>query len=127
MNNVAQAVEVLDALGRCADLCRKLAEPDGPFEGGSAPVPFEVRAGVGTCFTEAPRGTVFHQLELDDAGRVVHATIMTPTAQNCANLEADMRVLAEKLIADGAEAPEVRAEVEKLVRAYDPCFSCSVH
>ena len=127
LNNVAQAVEVLDALGRCADLCRKLAEPDGPFEGCSTPVPFEVRAGVGTGFTEAPRGTVFHQLELDDAGRVVHATIMTPTAQNCANLEADMRVLAEKLIADGAEAPEVRAEVEKLVRAYDPCFSCSVH
>ncbi|MDO5791374.1 MAG: Ni/Fe hydrogenase subunit alpha [Coriobacteriia bacterium] len=127
LNNVAQAVEVLDALGRCADLCRKLAEPDGPFEGDSAPVPFEVRAGVGTGFTEAPRGTVFHQLELDDAGRVVHATIMTPTAQNCANLEADIRVLAEKLIADGAEAPEVRVEVEKLVRAYDPCFSCSVH
>ena len=74
LNNVAQAVEVLDALGRCADLCRKLAEPDGPFEGCSTPVPFEVRAGVGTGFTEAPRGTVFHQLELDDAGRVVHAT-----------------------------------------------------
>ena len=90
-------------------------------------MPFEVRAGVGTGFTEAPRGTVFHQLELDDAGRVVHATIMTPTAQNCANLESDMRVLAEKLIANGAEAPEVRTEVEKLVRAYDPCFSCSVH
>ena len=27
----------------------------------------------------------------------------------------------------GAEASEVRTEVEKLVRAYDPCFSCSVH
>ena len=52
---------------------------------------------------------------------------MTPTAQNCANLEADMRVLAEKLVADGAEKPEVQLEVEKLVRAYDPCFSCSVH
>ena len=58
---------------------------------------------------------------------MVHATIMTPTAQNCANLEADMRVLAEKLVADGAEKPEVQLEVEKLVRAYDPCFSCSVH
>ena len=46
LNNVAQAVEVLDALGRCADLCRKLAEPDGPFEGCSTPVPFEVRSTV---------------------------------------------------------------------------------
>lgn len=127
MNNVAQAVEVLDALSRCAGLCRRLAEPDGEFEGGSKPVAFEVKAGTGAGFTEAPRGALFHQLELDDSGRVVHASIMTPTAQNCANLEADMRVLAEALVANGAEAPEVQAEVEKLVRAYDPCFSCSVH
>lgn len=127
MNNVAQAVEVLDALSRCAGLCRRLAEPDGEFEGGSKPVAFEVKAGTGAGFTEAPRGALFHQLELDDSGRVVHASIMTPTAQNCANLEADMRVLAEALVANGAEPPEVQAEVEKLVRAYDPCFSCSVH
>lgn len=127
MNNVAQAVEVLDALSRCAGLCRRLAEPDGEFEGGSKPVAFEAKAGTGAGFTEAPRGALFHQLELDDSGRVVHASIMTPTAQNCANLEADMRVLAEALVANGAEPPEVQAEVEKLVRAYDPCFSCSVH
>ena len=127
LNNVAQAVEVLDALARCAELCRRLAEPDGAFEGGSAPVTFEVRAGRGCGFTEAPRGALFHELELDESGRVVHASIMTPTAQNCANLEADMRVLAEKLVADGAEQPEVQLAVEKLVRAYDPCFSCSVH
>ena len=38
-----------------------------------------------------------------------------------------MRVLAEALVADGASATDVRAAVEKLVRAYDPCFSCSVH
>ncbi len=125
MNNVAQAVEIVDALERCAKLCRRLAADE--FEGSSEPVPFEVRAGRGVGFTEAPRGALFHELELDDAGRVVHASIITPTAQNVANLEADMRVLAEKLVADGADADEVRMEVEKLVRAYDPCLSCSVH
>ena len=52
---------------------------------------------------------------------------MTPTAQNVANLEADMRVLAEQLVAEGAEEDIVRLEIEKLVRAYDPCLSCSVH
>ena len=57
----------------------------------------------------------------------MRASIVTPTAQNMANLEADMRLLAEKLAAEGAEEPELRMEVEKLVRAYDPCFSCSVH
>lgn len=125
MNNVAQAVEIVDALERCAALCRRLAADE--FEGTSEPVAFEVRAGRGVGFTEAPRGALFHELELDDAGRVVRASIITPTAQNVANLEADMRVLAEKLVADGADADKVRMEVEKLVRAYDPCLSCSVH
>ena len=97
------------------------------MEGSSEPVSFEVRAGRGVGFTEAPRGALFHDLELDGEGRVVHASIMTPTAQNVANLEADMRVLAEQLVAEGAEEDAVRLEIEKLVRAYDPCLSCSVH
>ena len=124
-NNVAQAVELVDALERCAELCRRLAADE--FEGGSAPVPFEVRAGRGVGYTEAPRGVLFHELELDDAGRVVHASIITPTSQNVANMEADMHKLAELMIAQGADEPTVRLRVEELVRAYDPCLSCSVH
>lgn len=126
LNNVAQAVELVDALDRCAGICRALAEPDG-VEGPSEPVAFEVRAGRGVGFTEAPRGALFHDLELDGEGRVVHASIMTPTAQNVANLEADMRQLAEQLAASGTEEEAIKLEIEKLVRAYDPCLSCSVH
>lgn len=126
MNNVAQAVELVDALDRCAGICRRLAEPD-MFEGSSEPVAFEVRAGRAVGFTEAPRGALFHDLEIDADGRVAHASILTPTAQNVANLEADMRLLAEKLVADGAEKDDIQLEIEKLVRAYDPCLSCSVH
>lgn len=128
MNNVAQAVEIVDALERCAGLCRRLAEPAGAaFEGTSEPVPFEVRAGRGVGFTEAPRGALFHELELDEEGRVVHASIMTPTAQNVANLEADMRQLAERMVEAGRSEAAIKLEMEKLVRAYDPCLSCSVH
>ena len=52
---------------------------------------------------------------------------MTPTAQNVANLEADMRQLAERLSGEGRPEDSIRLEIEKLVRAYDPCLSCSVH
>ena len=55
------------------------------------------------------------------------ANIITPTSQNIANLEADMRVLAQSLADAGAPLDDIRLEVEKLVRAYDPCLSCSVH
>ena len=125
LNNVAQAVEIVDALVRCAELCRMLA--DDRVEGSSKPVPFTVRSGKATGFTEAPRGALFHTLELDDGGRVKSASIMTPTAQNLANLEADMRLLAEKLVAAGADEAAIRRAEEMLVRAYDPCLSCSVH
>lgn len=124
-NNIAQAVELVDVLVRCSALCRRLAE--GDFEGSSKPVDFEVRAGRGVGFTEAPRGALFHEIELDGNGRVVSASILTPTSQNIANIEADMRLLAEDLIAKGYDRAAIQLEVEKLVRAYDPCLSCSVH
>lgn len=124
-NNVAQAVEVVDALVRCAAVCRKLAT--NGYEGSSEPVAFQVRAGKGVGFTEAPRGALFHELELDASGHVITANIITPTSQNIANVEADMRLLAQKLADEGATADAIRLEVEKLVRAYDPCLSCSVH
>lgn len=125
MNNVAQAVELLDALDRCASLCRRLAADE--FEGASTPVPFEVKAGTGVGFTEAPRGALFHRLTLDDGGRVKSANILTPTSQNIANMEADMAEVAQRFADAGRSAEAIKLEVEKLVRAYDPCLSCSVH
>ena len=125
LNNVAQAVELVDALERCIILCRRLAADE--FEGPSSPVDFKVRAGRGVGYTEAPRGVVLHELELDEAGRVVYASIITPTSQNVANMEDDMRLLAEKMVAEGAEESAIRLCIEELVRAYDPCLSCSVH
>lgn len=124
-NNLAQAVELVDALERCADICRKLA--DNEFQGTSEVVEFEVKAGRGVGFTEAPRGALFHNLELDKDGKVVQASIITPTAQNIANLEKDLRLLAETLLSSGVTEADMYLEIEKLVRAYDPCLSCSVH
>ncbi|MCI9129741.1 MAG: Ni/Fe hydrogenase subunit alpha [Eggerthellaceae bacterium] len=124
-NNIAQAVEIVDALIRCAGICRKLAT--NGYDGSSEPVGYEVRAGRGVGFTEAPRGALFHEIELDEDGRIVRANIITPTSQNIANLEADMALLAQLLVEQGAVASDIQLEVEKLVRAYDPCLSCSVH
>lgn len=122
-NNLAQAIELVDSLIRCSAICRDLAY----MEGDSTPVDFEVKAGRGVGMTEAPRGVVFHDLEFDDTGRIVHASIITPTAQNLGALEADMRQLAEILAEENLDEEYIRMEIAKLVRAYDPCISCSVH
>lgn len=120
-NNVCQAIELVDATERCVAYIDELLEAGGS----SAPAPFAVRAGFGAAATEAPRGTLYHAYGIDDAGMVVRGDIITPTAQNLGNLEADMRAFAPT-IADLPREEFVLA-MEKLVRAYDPCLSCAVH
>ena len=93
-------------------------------------VDYEGRAGRGVGAIEVPRGTLFHEYEIDDDGRVVMANVITPTAQNLANTERDMRSAVEFLIRrDGrkAEPAKLRTSLEMIARAYDPCISCSVH
>jgi sulfhydrogenase subunit alpha len=76
-----------------------------------------------------PRGTLIHEYELDEHGRVASANVITPTAQNLANVERDMRRAVEQMIAADREIPEPRLKLglEMVARAYDPCISCSVH
>lgn len=121
MNNICQAIELVDAAERCALLCREIAEDTSSV----APGPVKPCAGVGRGATEAPRGTLYHTLEYDEQGRVVAGDVITPTAQNLANLEADMRRFAPTVV--GKPREEFIADVERLVRAYDPCLSCAVH
>lgn len=122
-NNVAQAVELVDVCVRCEGMLRALAE----MRGSSEPVAFSVRAGRGVGMTEAPRGTLVHDLEFDAAGRVVKANIITPTVHNLSDTEKNVWQAAELLAREGADEAAIRLEIEKLVRAYDPCLSCSVH
>jgi len=120
-NNLCQAVELVDAAERCALLCEQLLLE----KGSSTPVSYAIHEGSGTGATEAPRGTLYHSLSIDDDGIVTAGDVITPTAQNLANLEADMRAFAPTV----AHLPEAEfvLKIEQLVRAYDPCLSCAVH
>lgn len=81
--------------------------------------------GQGAAAIEAPRGTLFHAYRYDDQGCVESADCVIPTAQNLANIEADLRALAPTLL--GLPREELSRRLEMLVRAYDPCISCSTH
>ncbi|MDH4139006.1 MAG: Ni/Fe hydrogenase subunit alpha [Coriobacteriia bacterium] len=120
-NNMCQAVELVDAAGRCAGYIDQLLE----MGGSTAPVSVAVRAGEGAGATEAPRGTLYHSYRVDDDGIITAGDVITPTAQNLANLEADMRVFAPTVV--GLPRDEFLLSLEQLVRAYDPCLSCAVH
>jgi sulfhydrogenase subunit alpha len=84
-----------------------------------------VRAGTGVCAVEVPRGTLFHCYEIDDFGKIVNADCVIPTSQNVNNIERDMVKLVPEILDKTEE--EITLMMEMLVRAYDPCISCSAH
>jgi coenzyme F420-reducing hydrogenase alpha subunit len=84
-----------------------------------------VRAGIGFGAVEVPRGILFHNYEIDDKGKIINANCIIPTNQNLNNIEHDMRKLVPEILNKKDE--EITLLMEMLVRAYDPCISCSAH
>lgn len=121
MNNMAQVVESVHCLEDSIDLVDRFLDEGLDRE----PREVRVRAGTGVGAAEVPRGVLFHEYELDDDGHIVRANCVIPTGQNLANIEADMRSLVPRLA--GSSREEITLKLEMLVRAYDPCISCSTH
>ncbi len=124
-NNWAQLVEILFSLETAVEGCNELL---GMEEVPREQAEYSVQAGRGVSAVEVPRGTLFHEYEIDDHGLVVAANVITPTAQNLANTERDLRHATERLLAAGdVSDAQLRLDLEMIARAYDPCISCSVH
>jgi coenzyme F420-reducing hydrogenase alpha subunit len=121
MNNVAQVVETAHCVYDAIEVL------DGLLQKGLQQEAFRVepRAGRGIGVVEAPRGILFHEYEYGDDGRVVRANCIIPTNQNHESIEDDFRALAPKIL--DRPQDEIRQTLEMLVRAYDPCISCSTH
>ncbi|HVN89292.1 MAG TPA: nickel-dependent hydrogenase large subunit [Candidatus Binataceae bacterium] len=116
---VARAVEVLYAVDEALRIIEAYHLPSAPAAS------FQVRAGIGRAITEAPRGSLFNVFETDDNGLIHSARIVPPTAQNQAQIEADLRELAPELVNHPKE--EATRMCEMAIRNYDPCISCSTH
>jgi len=121
-NNTAQLIEIFHSLDRAIILVDALLERGIEPE---LPVKIEPRAGKGVGALEVPRGTLFHAYEYDENGILVNADVITPTAQNLANAEKDLKTAVENLMNEKEE--KLRLNLEMVARAYDPCISCAVH
>lgn len=124
MNNIAQLVECVHVVYESIRLIDELVEAPG------AEIMARVtpRAGRGVGAVEVPRGILYHDYEYNDQGRVVKANCIIPTTQNNANIHHDLGALVEHFAGNNGMTDE-RLELlcSMLVRAYDPCISCSVH
>ncbi len=122
LNTAAQAVEMVHCVEDSIRIIDELLargikeEPLYEFQGKGG-------EGVGSC--DVPRGILFHNYIIDDDGLIQGANCIIPTNQNHANLQHDMEALLPQILDKPQE--EIRLTLEMLVRAYDPCISCSTH
>jgi len=117
-NIIAQAVELMHCIWKCIEIMSTLSRRDFLM-------PVKPSEGSGAAMTEAPRGLLYHEYKVNRMGVIEKANIVTPTAYNFLSLEENLKKLVDANIDKPAE--EISLLCEMLVRAYDPCFSCSVH
>ena len=122
MNNIAQLVEAVHAVETSIGLIDELVA-DGLKEEKVDEVLAKAGRGVGAV--EAPRGILFHEYEFDKDGRCVDSNMVIPTNQNHGNIQLDMEALLPTIVTKPED--QIELNMEMLVRAYDPCISCSTH
>ncbi|NPA38233.1 MAG: hypothetical protein GXN99_00360 [Candidatus Nanohaloarchaeota archaeon] len=123
-NNLAQAIEVMHSIDRSIEIINYFLD-----KGGVSPLMKDLpridKEAQGYAVIEAPRGLLYYSFHIDNEGKVTKAEIITPTAQNHAHMEASIKLLIENNLDLGKE--KLKQEIEALIRAYDPCFSCASH
>lgn len=118
VSHLARALEVLHYIDECIELIDRITLKEEKPN-------FMCKSGFGAAITEAPRGSLYHSYTLDNNGIVRKADIVPPTSHNAYNIEKDMNGFVQTIL--DLPLDEITLKCEMLVRAYDPCISCSTH
>ncbi|MEM5777063.1 MAG: nickel-dependent hydrogenase large subunit [Candidatus Aenigmatarchaeota archaeon] len=118
-NNLAQAIEILHSIDHSIEILES-----NDFKDESRPE-IKIKRGKGIGVVEAPRGTLYHMIDLNSDGKIRYGNFVIPTAQNQIKMENDIKILVEQNL--DRDKNEIQYEIEKLIRAYDPCMSCASH
>ena len=123
MINIAQFVEIVHCVDDSIRLIDELLESG--LDENLSMVDVKAKAGRGVGIVEAPRGTLIHDYTYDKEGKIEKANLIIPTNMNYANVEKDLEAFLPQII-DKSE-DEIKLGCEMMIRAYDPCISCSTH
>jgi NAD-reducing hydrogenase large subunit len=86
-----------------------------------------VNALEGVGMIEAPRGVLIHHYKVNEEGGIVWANLIVATGHNNLAIGRSIQQVSEHFI-DGTKLQEGMVNrVSAVVRAYDPCLSCSTH
>jgi NAD-reducing hydrogenase large subunit len=81
----------------------------------------------GVGMIEAPRGTLIHHYKVNEEGAITWANLIVATGHNNLAIGRSVQQVSEHFV-DGKKLNEgMLNRVSAVVRAYDPCLSCSTH
>jgi NAD-reducing hydrogenase large subunit len=81
--------------------------------------------GVGCC--EAPRGTLIHHYKVDEQGLITWANLIIATGHNNLAMNRGILQAAKHFVRADKLNEGMLNRVEAVIRAFDPCLSCSTH
>ena len=117
----ARLIELL----HCAESIAELLD-DSDISGQDLVIKGDLQSS-GTGVIEAPRGTLFHQYDINADGIIEKANLIVSTTNNNQAMNESIRAVANQYL-DGKQLTEALLnQVEVAIRAYDPCLSCATH
>ena len=75
------------------------------------PAQIKPKASQGIAVPEAPRGTLYHSYILDDRERLTKADVITPSAQNIANMNKGFRALPHSFAGESKDGLQVKIKM----------------
>jgi NAD-reducing hydrogenase large subunit len=118
----ARLIEIIYALERMETL---LNDPSILDRHVRATAGVNALEGIGVA--EAPRGTLIHHYKVNEDGAIVWANLIVATGHNNLAISRSVDQVARRYV-NGAKMQEgMLNRVSAVVRAYDPCLSCSTH
>ena len=121
-NHYARLIEILYSI---ETLDRLLKDPDILSTRIRAFAQPNYREGIGVV--EAPRGTLFHHYKVDEFGLMTWANMIVATGNNNLAMNRGVLQVAKRFINGNKLTDPAINRIQAVVRAFDPCLSCSTH
>ncbi len=118
----ARLIEILHGLERIQQILEDEEVLEKKVRARAAPNASE---GVGAI--EAPRGTLIHDYGIDENGLIEDVNLIVATGHNNLAMNRGVLQVAREFVKGEEITDGALNRVEAVIRAYDPCLSCSTH
>ena len=118
----ARLIEIVYALEKIETL---LADPRLTEDHVRANASVNSLEGVGII--EAPRGVLIHHYKVNNEGAIIWANLIVATGHNNLGMGKSVKQVATEYVHGDKIEEGMLNRVSAVIRAYDPCLSCSTH